>query len=127
MRKEEILNMPAGDEIDILVGENVMGWHKYWDERIKCFLWHNKENKSATFVSGSFFHDWSPSTDIEAAWEVVDKAVYFELSQPQNYEDKSWYCAMALEGTRTHDAQADTAPLAICRAALLAVMDLEDA
>jgi hypothetical protein len=128
MNREEILNMPAGREMDKLIYDKILGYKSFYsldgeliDEEI--------------FAAVSNY-----STDISAAWEVVEKMIKegFEYDieyHPNEYwpnEDKSrledirWradFCAYP--GTdMCHNIQAaPTAPLAICRAALLAVME----
>ena len=55
------------------------------------------------------------STSISAAWEVVEKLRrhIFQLS-----DDEGWCCTFSMR----FNAKADTAPLAICRAALRATV-----
>jgi hypothetical protein len=101
MTHEEILNMPAGREMDALIAEKVMG------VKLFCFC---------------------PSTDIAAAWQVVD---YFAkkygdvclemvLVENETLTGQEWCVSLRLDADI---ALADTAPLAICRAALLAVKE----
>ncbi len=132
MTKDEILRMEAGREMDALVATKVMGWEDdpevpYWDARD---------------VNGQVIHvsrRWSPSTDIAAAWEVFEflskNSVEVAVScngverATIGHDSDGWSCSVwwfkdiesshAIEGI-----YADTAPLAICKAALLAVMDL---
>lgn len=109
-------DMPAGPEMDRLVAERVMGWEPkpprwngWWyyedhrpDEDSKCF---------------------QPSTNIAHAWEVVDRmkirgddvCLDFYRSHDQ------WQVSTNAPKGRGSCASADTAPLAICRAALKAV------
>ena len=63
------------------------------------------------------------STDIAAAWLVVEKMkVRFSLTSLKTFKDGKWLC-------RTGDVMnvitliAETAPLAICRTALIAVRE----
>jgi len=68
------------------------------------------------------------SEDIAAAWEVVETAcesssLYFRLHRNPDY---IWAAFDRWSDARLSvEAQADTAPLAISRAALLAVMEAE--
>jgi len=67
---------------------------------------------------------WSPSSDIKAAWEVVEELDDWEpLIKIQFNEDgvKSYKASMYDENLIRCIASADTAPLAICLAALEAV------
>jgi hypothetical protein len=124
MTKDEILNMPAGREMDALIAEKLMG---YVNGR-KCYRYADN--------SGDWWTTHIPhySTDIEAAWEVLEKMRadcsgggepdYIMLNCYKELEPH-WYCAKIWAH---HDgdipeveATAETAPLAICRAALLAI------
>lgn len=60
------------------------------------------------------------STDIAAAWEVVGS----HLMDLHCYGGHGWECMWLAEGPESTDvfAKADTAPLAICRAALKACL-----
>ena len=104
--------MPAGREMDALVAEKVMGWADI--------------NSNAALVGGlcDDKRNWKPlpfySTDIAAAWEVVEKI-------KGNYGNcrfitewvpkaKQWSCG----GDGYDCGWGKTAPLAICRAALKA-------
>jgi hypothetical protein len=109
MTRDEILNTPAGREIEALI-------------ELAIF------NRTLTSAASDASYIKTPngyedlrrnkhySTDISAAWEVVEKL------KPQFQEitidaDKDWRCYFD-----SACAFAETAPLAICRAALLAVM-----
>ena len=106
--------------IDALVAEHVMGYEtdSYKDNFKSNVGWFSID-------------DWRPSTDIAAAWEVVEKlssencfhslCVYY-LSSEDNGLDKVYlmdfdYCHSDADA---HEAEADTAPMAICLAALKA-------
>jgi hypothetical protein len=145
MTRDEILNMPAGREMDALVAEKVMGWkfiirddgHKYWGSQDDGFA-HGTQQNDDYYEDDEDFHilHWHPSESILAAWEVVEKMPYFELKR---YKDNSWNCwsKKCPAGNDTHimsntstgfrcgceDAWGDTAPLAICRASLLATLE----
>jgi hypothetical protein len=118
MTHDEILNMSAGKEMDALIAQDLMGWIYYdgWNHPL------------ANEVQGELP---SYSTDIAAAWEVVKKIgenkhrqwylctnfsaefgnqIYAEIFERMD-ESEFTICS----------ATAETAPLAICRAALIAV------
>ena len=121
----------AGRELDVRVAAEVMGWTpryvpegsllnapESWGE---LDYW---QTSSARVPCG-----WSPSTDIAAAWEVVEKmrADGWVMSLDHDcYGDgrsagtdvKFWKHRVA-----EHEAHAVTAPLAICLAALEAMND----
>ena len=119
MTREEIGKLEAGRELDALVAEKVMGWRlldppqadqpSYWATWV--MLPHREAAK-----------DWSPSTNIAAAWEVVERlrANGYSWMQFTLIADQ-WDLEMGQGG---HDIGCDTlaptAPLAICRAALKA-------
>jgi hypothetical protein len=98
MTREEILNMPAGRELDALIAENVMdNKHDIWSRgEPKCY-----------------------STDIAAAWEAVT-----EISKDITlaHRGKFWFCDFDNQDDWSY-SQSDTAPLAICKASLLAVTE----
>ena len=130
--RDEILNMPAGREMDALVADRVMGLHMYKPSDAACkligipygtSLWKvgNGDNDHGLFLSGLPNY----STDIAAALEVVGKATGFQLEfdYPESYFVSIWLMGhFRLPWPR---AFAETAPLAICRAALLAVLEDE--
>lgn len=125
--------MPAGREMDALIAEKVMGWTTY-EEYVHGPLMHGGgmmtlyRGDGAQFKKDNTTHTWSvdcfcPSTDIAAAWEVVEKLadeVYVEYGHRpsiQSHGNVGW-----LVRFRFHRGTwADTVPLAICRAALKVV------
>ena len=110
MTRNEILQMPAGREMDLLVAIRLMG-------EDASLLKVNRED--------SYFENHLPrySTDIAAAWEVVEKMQSFDLEMEYPGE---WRASAMLAGSDWGQTISDqTAPLAICRAALLAVMEAE--
>ena len=122
MSRDEILAMPAGREMDALIAANVLGW--------------KVDDLTATSPSGSansrtaHGDDWLEyySTDMTAAWKVVEKLGFSLLRSP--YTD-NWTAAKitdvepVISGVEVNlgdsEGVANSAPLAICRAALLAV------
>jgi hypothetical protein len=126
--KDEIQNMPAGREMDALIAGKIMGYKKIV---IGSISWWVKESPLA--MSYQFMAecaDYCPSQDIAAAWQVVEKikGLCFETQILMwDYSDKVTVCLFPRHGHEefipTLTVHAETAPLAICRAALLAVMD----
>lgn len=116
MTREEILNMPAGREMDVLIAE-----------KLNLFL----DIKEST--QGDYFHEdkalyFRPfSTDIAAAWEVVEKMIRdghnFVASQSSEKGRRPHviFTNAKDEEDRNEWQYEDSFPLAICRAALLAV------
>lgn len=108
--REEILKMPAGSEIELLISDHVL--------KLSTLEWNRR-----------FFNNRTKfSTDIAAAWEVVEKMrEKFGYRIFNDVSSKIGQCTTAnFYNNRIPDkisvyVSAETAPLAICRAALLAV------
>lgn len=116
--------MEAGRELDALVAEKVMEW-MWYDGRGTGgpSYWQDKDGEY------SWCAYWNPSTEIADAWEVVealrDKGfiVNILIDSPENSTLVS--CSLHkpdLYETMIVEQIAETAPLAICRAALKAVL-----
>lgn len=105
MTDEEIDAMEAGPQLDALIAEKVMNWHL--DSHLGFFHWLDSDNQPQALIA-----DFEPSTDIAAAWPVVEKLniIVWPLGTGSH---------KALKGKVK--AYAQGAPLAICRAALKAV------
>ena len=118
--------MEAGRELDALIAEKVMGWEAtadglYWDARQKrtrlvlgSAIAKKREEMGIENGPGFVF---APSTDIAAAWEVVEKADLWSLYG--SIGDGPYRACIQFED-REGLMTADTAPLAICLAALKA-------
>jgi hypothetical protein len=137
MTREEILALGAGRELDALVAEHVMGWSRgtIGPEDDLSLVWFPLDG-------GGWLEEPRPwSTDIRAAWQVVEKASGFHADAPLHRKFRAvalFYpqegqvgCQIyeCVPGRRIFDVRnvfaenvASTAPLAICRAALLAVL-----
>lgn len=132
MTREEIMNMPAGREIDDLMATKVLGFRKEISSTMIGYggkpVYQYCEGILVRY-KGVFLPHYSH--DIEAAWEVVKNIVgnkgfkldQFDLSYIHDGENTfAWVCTFDNHGGSLEDmTDADTAPLAICRAALLAV------
>jgi hypothetical protein len=115
--------MEAGRELDALVAEKVMGIKAYRvNQDMEVFT-----NRRQFLDKGDYWYTPSKdathalpyySTDIAAAWLVVEKmrGPDFRLNK-----DGDWVCCFG--GTITFCGEGDTAPLAICLAALKAVSE----
>ena len=134
-------------ERDALVATEVMGWHEYpahlwgelwqdgWPFHRPCEqcheVWVEKKEEPAApckpYISRY-------TTDISAAWQVVEKIT--GTIQPDGAKREveissdcgHWRCDIAIEGWALPPdimAEADTAPLAICIAALKAKGEIE--
>ncbi|BBI32468.1 BC1872 family protein [Cohnella abietis] len=64
---------------------------------------------------------WNPAEDISAAWEVLEK---FEDYGVLFTQTRAYYCFIQTTKQRYQSSSCLTAPEAICKAALLAVMEL---
>ena len=140
MTRDEILNMPAGYKMDLLIAETVMIWdlefpqvelkHYKFSKDIAA-AWRVVEKLELTLVPISVYeteYEWDVTRGqpIKTWWAVLhatsDPSVYLPVEQ----YDKEWKGWVEIIDDRiTLDMVAETAPLAICRAALLAKMELE--
>jgi len=124
----EIDEMVAGPELDRLVAEEVMGWHLAlgdWNSELlrRSQVWLNESGAYMREAenSGIGGRPFKPSTDISAAWEVVERFRQHG-GQPLVYWDadkQRWLAGMG-DDFLSDTWSAWTAPLAICRAALKA-------
>lgn len=119
--------MKAGRELDVLVAEKVMGWtYKTFPEGACPHIKH--------WYSGEQYMLMKPfSSDISAAWQVVEKLKERTNLFPQvgwvRVHDNTYQhrCEIWMNDPSAHkhgwlaDEYADTAPLAICLATLKAV------
>ena len=117
--------MKPGRELDALVAEKVMGWTECKPmtiEPMDMFMAHG-------YPPGERQRKVCPpfSRGIAAAWEVVEKLERYRmvLFGPHD-EDPMWSARFYADGYRPFqdqrwDATANTAPYAICLAALKAV------
>jgi ABA sandwich protein len=127
LTRDEILNMPAGREMDILmidiVGGELIDKAIHYDASMGI-RYAIQDDGVWRFQPGLAWL-WSPSTDIAAAWEVVKKMPDgFELRLHQHkLIREAWQAEFHEPGTENFMVLAATAPLAICRAALLAVLE----
>lgn len=111
--------MKPGRELDALIAEKVMGRPT---ERYAGAVVFSVDPNS---IQGVYPLDYIVphySTDIAAAWEVVEK-VYDWNFRLERFEglSKDYYGAQFFLNGEWHYGEADTAPLAICLAALKAV------
>jgi hypothetical protein len=142
MTLEEVLDVSAGRELDALVAEKVMGWvyREYWgqlvpSEHLDAPMWSEwAQDKSGDVCRHPINRmpnipyrgdkPWIPeySTDISAAWEVVEKNKEYWFFLMYSADMKQWWCEYRVNKQKGR-VTADTAPLAICRAALLAMSE----
>jgi hypothetical protein len=121
MDKHEIQRLPAGREIDILVSEIVFNEPRiincnYCSWEVDRF---NSSQCEICYADNPRIPHYS--YDICDAWEVVEKIGGIHLMQLKSFTPPLWRAAFG-----ESIAQADTAPLVICRAALLAIFEKQD-
>lgn len=133
MKRDEILNMPAGRDLDALIAEKVMGWTRetYWVATLTIATGQREDEERSGLMGPDGIRDVDNypcySDDIAAAWEVVEKLRYeysitVETTRTRRQEILAGFF-VPNSYKPTARAVADTAPLAICRAALLAAME----
>lgn len=126
-------DMPAGREMDALVAEKVMAWTS-----VRTGKKYDASDFDDLYGQSLGGFDWrcpvpGYSTDIAAAWKVVEylrkrKEPYgaqLDHIEERNQSEGIWvvqFCAKYNEAWWHAHAYADTVPLAICRAALKAVL-----
>jgi virulence-associated protein VagC len=98
-------------EIDRLVAEKVMGWKDAFEVWGLDDVWITDEGEKRIF---------NPTTEIADAWQVVEKLTYGKTDFETYFELQLFYMHYYAK-FRKHEAKAETAPLAICLAALKAV------
>jgi hypothetical protein len=139
--RTEILAEPAGRIIDALVAELVMGIEPIaWDENTQdyyCPYCKDRMRYCGARSRCSTCNEWrySPykeySSDIAEAWQVVEKMRsdhwWFRLQDYQglHMRPEGYECLFERSGTGGVIEHAETAQLAICKAALLATLETE--
>ena len=128
MNRDDILKMEAGPEMDLLVAP-LVGWdnsHDYNECEDDWYTYCRNCGDEPRFSERENDCEVPPrySTDIDAAWMVIEYMGNTYGWKPYNgvvimRENKNWY--VEFPRPNWEDAEAATAPLAICKAALLAV------
>jgi hypothetical protein len=125
--KEAQRDMTNNTDLDKQVAEEVMGWETqycpYWEREYWCKRVPNaKDLHRESWVAKYPRKEWHPSTDIKAAWEVVEKLREWKNFVEVGCYDETYVVYVGLSD-KGYDVtgEAETAPLAICKAALRAV------
>jgi hypothetical protein len=134
--KDEAENIPAGRDLDALIAEMIFGEKKnhleaQWEEGNTS---DGKDGWDGFFCPRcgcpDYLYKKEPcclhySTDISAAWEITKKINSFFIDQtaPHLGIDVEFFIDGSL---KSYKATADTAPLAICRAALMTTLKKEE-
>ena len=112
-------------KLDDLVATRVMNWVKRTiepDDPHSPWEWWTARDglNEGMDVADS---DWSPSTDIAAAWLVFEKIKLVPLEiEVSAFNTQEYYCSVQdPERTKFWDSWESTAPLAICKTALRAL------
>lgn len=128
MNREQILNVPAGKTLDQIMVD-LMGWTQIE----KALHYNNSMGVRYTVQDDGVWkfepglaHLWQPSVEIHDAWEVLENIrgrgvnVQIDIHKTQT-RVSIWSRTMNEFGPEPTNSVADTAPLAICRAAWLCV------
>lgn len=118
LTREYILQLEAGRELDAVVAERVMGWEWIIPKPTKNWIsipyaWDREKNEP--------HHDWYPSTDISAAWEVIGMIQKIGLSWSIKMPTVHPHEAFVTIGNKV--VVETNIPCGICKAALLAVIE----
>ena len=118
MTNEEIDKLNAGAMLDAMVAERVMGWSPMFPPGERPTGWHGGggvDERGQPFVH-LISSKWSPSTDIAAAWELLNAWEGDYEVRRQNDQHR----VELFRPSEEFQAWAVTLPLAICHARLKA-------
>ena len=124
--ENQIASLPAAREIDCLIAENIMGYTKVHAEKHYTCMCNGGWLKEDLYGTIGLLRELIPyySTDVSAAWQIVEHfqgepyEYFMELSKTPSIPYKNGTAHWHIELGAKHSF-ADTAPLAICRVALL--------
>ena len=115
--------MPAGPEMDNLIADRIMGW-KQTALDVFCYefepkrgvpIWTGRGENPGVASQGRGYLTFRPSEDIRDAWWIV-KEIDGCLHLREHGEQGCWEALFChYPESKSHG---DTAPLAVCRAAL---------
>jgi hypothetical protein len=114
-----------GRELDALIAEKVMGWKRMNNSTLLAdevlefgplYGWVWLDGDRLITNQGN----WRPSERIQDAWQVVEKLAHRQFLLDRDYAGTGFVAEFVKAGIGAQ-ARADTAPLAICLAALKAV------
>lgn len=116
--------MNPGIELDSLIAKKVMGWEVH--PRNTAHYATKPIGKPGDDYGPRFIDEWKPSKNIAHAWEVVEKLAKDDHDKVMiviRYDDGARAAYLHYRDPIIPDdaARADTAAMAICLAALLAV------
>lgn len=133
LTREQILNMPAGREMDTLVAKKVFGWDVHSEILGGLEVYYTVHHEplkdcpeELRAVTGQIIIKRVPdfSTDIAAAWEVVEKLGNMGYTINIQWKGKGRVYENTAEVSITSNIYTvghgiGTAPIAICKAALM--------
>jgi len=139
-KEKEIARDPTsglelGLELDRLMAERLMGWRVEQEAVFGYSVWEDKagHERASEDLAGDL--DWSPSSDISAAWDIVQamedrgwQLLIFSSKGANREEEKKWAAVFFRQGLLKHLdhlVTAPSAPLAISRAAYFALREEE--
>lgn len=115
MERMNIDELKPGRELDALIAERVMGLERVTTPGGFTVGWRPKGINLGAAPLDSY------STDIAAAWQVVEKLKWAEPELQWNDEEQCWYLFLAKCSPEQIAPSSASAPHAICLAALKAV------
>jgi hypothetical protein len=132
-----MIPMEAGREMDALIAEKVIGLHVEWRSGVP--MWVGKDLPGSPYVLGDGLYGHTIdnySTEIRDAWKVLEKfneiglVVVVGSKRFLDTRNLVWYALIGMakpidefdmNANILGEAEAPTAPLAVCRTALLAI------
>lgn len=144
MTKDDILNMPANIYTNAWIAQEVMGLARIDLGNANCpicgsEMWHGKDRSRCVQCNEWKYSPYKEYTsDVAAAWEVVEKLMNDGFVYSSGGNDVCGNLVFSVTFFRDEDGSGENVkkyysgitenslPLAICRAALLAVMDNKD-
>jgi len=109
--------MNPGWELDMLVAERVMGWKAHPRDTAQYILATDDESSYQPVANVA---EWNPSQCITDAWVVVQKLARNQYEVGVQTIEGRYTALIAFNGRTSAVASADTAPHAICLAAIQA-------
>ena len=135
MKRDEIRQAPAGPTLDWHIAHFVMGLpnKELTSFDCPCAYCGSQMRYCGARSWCSDCHEWrytaykNYSDEIESAQDVIDKAYSMSLDKYSDGEEWRCYLVFSVNGKNADgNGIAKTAPLAICRAALVAMMEFSE-
>lgn len=122
MTKDEIVSKVPGREFDCLIAKEIMGWTGFWTNGTVYMAYPPAENMGVGYDERFPIPEFS--TDIAAAWEVWEKILDPNRSSIHPIGNGSTGLYYAIMYDDKGVATGRTAPEAICKAALVAIAEV---